>query len=32
MIDKTVDLVLIIGTAVNTGFLVVIYDRLKWRK
>jgi hypothetical protein len=30
--SSLIDLVIVIGTAINTAFLVVIYDRLKWRK
>jgi hypothetical protein len=30
--SSLIDLVILIATVVNTGFLVVIYDRMKWRK
>jgi hypothetical protein len=32
MISGVIDLVTLVATVLNTAFLVVIFDRLKWRK
>lgn len=30
--SRLIDLIILLATVINTGFLVVLYDRMKWRK